>query len=39
MECCCGFGESKPFERTEDEISNVFRNNNEWIKTAEDQEG
>ena len=26
-------------ERTEDEISNVERNNNEWIKTAKDQEG
>ena len=26
-------------ERTEDEMSNVERNNNEWIKTAEDQEG
>ena len=25
-------------ERTEDEISNVERNNNEWIKTANDQE-
>ena len=26
-------------ERTEDEIRNVERNNNEWIKTAKDQEG
>ena len=26
-------------ERTEDEINNVERNNNEWIKTAKDQEG
>ena len=26
-------------ERTEDEISDVERKNNEWIKTAKDQEG
>ena len=26
-------------ERTEDEINNVERNNNEWIKTAKDQKG
>ena len=26
-------------ERTEDERSNVKKNNNEWIKTAKDQEG
>ena len=26
-------------ERTEDEISNVERNNNEWVKAAKDQEG